>query len=340
MLAPNFQFQIHWCVNLKSAFSKKPLKSTGWFANLIFTKICFFRPLTFDTSGFCIFLPTLAPHSSCIGKVTTRWRIVMSNGVYGILYSNVHPVSGDTYQSAARDEECFLREVITPIYEVLLKEAKRNNKGKASHTKWRNYDDLNEYFWSDKCFKLGWPMDPKADFFRHDEKHQTNEELLALEERIENDKHRAKVKEKLHICVKGKLVAFCDPLNISISRGNVKKEELSAMHIIIDLFLTLQHGLHWMLYRLMLIKSFGLAGTKDKHTVPTQRIYNFFKGRRSNSVYSKCAWICLGGYTFKVSHTLFIISMFKVQEELPFLVQVRPLKQHFLHLHLVFQFLR
>ncbi|KAI8007136.1 putative callose synthase 6 [Camellia lanceoleosa] len=49
-------------------------------------------------------------------------------------------------------------DVITPIYEVM-------RKGKASHSSWRNYDDLNEYFWSKKCFKLGWPMDRKADFF-------------------------------------------------------------------------------------------------------------------------------------------------------------------------------
>lgn len=45
----------------------------------------------------------------------------MANEVYGILYSNVHPISGDTYQSAALDEEYFLREVISPIYQVLLK---------------------------------------------------------------------------------------------------------------------------------------------------------------------------------------------------------------------------
>ncbi|CAB4304391.1 unnamed protein product [Prunus armeniaca] len=91
----------------------------------------------------------------------------MANEVYGILYSNVHPVSGETYQTTARDEESFLRDVVTPIYQVLYKEAKRNKNGRASHSRWRNYDDLNEYFWSDKCFRLGWPMDPKADFFRH-----------------------------------------------------------------------------------------------------------------------------------------------------------------------------
>ncbi|KAG7012054.1 Callose synthase 7 [Cucurbita argyrosperma subsp. argyrosperma] len=45
----------------------------------------------------------------------------MANVVYGILYSNVHPVSGESFQEAeARDEESFLREVITPIYQVLL----------------------------------------------------------------------------------------------------------------------------------------------------------------------------------------------------------------------------
>ncbi|KAH9770603.1 callose synthase 7 [Citrus sinensis] len=90
--------------------------------------------------------------------------------VYGILLSNVHPVTGDTNhgnQTIAPDEETFLQTVITPIYQVLQKEAKRNKGGRASHSRWRNYDDLNEYFWSRKCFSLKWPMDLKADFFVH-----------------------------------------------------------------------------------------------------------------------------------------------------------------------------
>ncbi|XP_024025101.1 callose synthase 7 [Morus notabilis] len=92
----------------------------------------------------------------------------MANEVYGILYSNAGSVSGDAYPNEARDEEYFLRTVITPIYDVLHKEAKRNKGGKASHSSWRNYDDLNEYFWYEKCFSsLGWPMDHKSDFFRH-----------------------------------------------------------------------------------------------------------------------------------------------------------------------------
>ncbi|KAM1010652.1 callose synthase 7-like isoform X1 [Malus sylvestris] len=91
----------------------------------------------------------------------------MAKEVYGILSSNAHPPTGEIYETTARDEESFLRDVVTPIYQVLYKEAKRNKNGKASHSRWRNYDDLNEYFWSDRCFRLGWPMDPKADFFRH-----------------------------------------------------------------------------------------------------------------------------------------------------------------------------
>lgn len=90
----------------------------------------------------------------------------MANEVYGILYSNAGHVVGETYE--ARHEEYFLRNVITPIYNVLRMEAKRNKGGRASHSSWRNYDDLNEYFWSDKCFSsLGWPMNPTSDFFRH-----------------------------------------------------------------------------------------------------------------------------------------------------------------------------
>uniref|UniRef100_A0A7N0T2R9 1,3-beta-glucan synthase n=1 Tax=Kalanchoe fedtschenkoi TaxID=63787 RepID=A0A7N0T2R9_KALFE len=100
----------------------------------------------------------------------------MANEVYGILHSNARPVIGATYHTGPRNDDSFLTDVITPIYEVLRKEARRNKGGKASHSKWRNYDDLNEYFWSDRCFKLGWPMDRKSDFFvQSAETHSPNE---------------------------------------------------------------------------------------------------------------------------------------------------------------------
>nr|KYP52240.1 Callose synthase 7 [Cajanus cajan] len=98
----------------------------------------------------------------------------MCDKVYEILDKNTIHVTGSTQQVEGRDDEYFLREVISPIYQVLMKEAKRNNKGKASHSNWRNYDDLNEYFWSNKCFHdLSWPLNPKADFFRHSDETQT-----------------------------------------------------------------------------------------------------------------------------------------------------------------------
>ncbi|PWA91082.1 hypothetical protein CTI12_AA094310 [Artemisia annua] len=91
----------------------------------------------------------------------------MANEMHGTLFGNVQSVSGGTYESGPLGEEAFLMTVVTPIYEVLRKEARRNQGGKVSHASWRNYDDLNEYFWSDKCFKLGWPMDQTSDFFIH-----------------------------------------------------------------------------------------------------------------------------------------------------------------------------
>lgn len=45
----------------------------------------------------------------------------MCNDVFGILYSNTYQVSGDAYQIVTRDDEHFLREVITPLYENLMK---------------------------------------------------------------------------------------------------------------------------------------------------------------------------------------------------------------------------
>ncbi|XP_059461541.1 callose synthase 2-like [Corylus avellana] len=47
----------------------------------------------------------------------------------------------------------------------VFKEAKRSIGGKSKHSQWRNYDDLNEYFWSVDCFRLGWPMRADAEFF-------------------------------------------------------------------------------------------------------------------------------------------------------------------------------
>ncbi|KAM0048458.1 putative vta1/Callose synthase domain superfamily [Helianthus debilis subsp. tardiflorus] len=71
----------------------------------------------------------------------------MAKELNSILFPNVESASGSTYQAKAIGEESFLQTVVVPIYEVICKEAERNQGGRASHSSWRNYDDLNEYFW-------------------------------------------------------------------------------------------------------------------------------------------------------------------------------------------------
>lgn len=45
----------------------------------------------------------------------------MCKDVFGILFNNVDQVSGDAYKIVTRDDEDFLREVITPLYDVVMK---------------------------------------------------------------------------------------------------------------------------------------------------------------------------------------------------------------------------
>lgn len=66
--------------------------------------------------GFHVFLCL-----SCSLFLTLLNLFKMANEVYGTLFSNTHPVSGDTYQTVAPDEEAFLRTVIVPIFQVLRK---------------------------------------------------------------------------------------------------------------------------------------------------------------------------------------------------------------------------
>ncbi|XP_057418669.1 callose synthase 5 [Lotus japonicus] len=91
----------------------------------------------------------------------------MAYELHGLLAGNVSIVTGENIKpSYGGDDEAFLRKVITPIYRVIEKEAERSRNGKAPHSAWCNYDDLNEYFWSPDCFSLGWPMRDDGDFFK------------------------------------------------------------------------------------------------------------------------------------------------------------------------------
>ncbi|CAD6209279.1 unnamed protein product [Miscanthus lutarioriparius] len=75
-------------------------------------------------------------------------------------------------QTAEPAESCssggvvsFLDKVIYPLYEIIAAEAANNKNGRAPHSEWRNYDDFNEFFWSHKCFNLGWPWKLSDPFF-------------------------------------------------------------------------------------------------------------------------------------------------------------------------------
>ncbi|GAV77615.1 Glucan_synthase domain-containing protein/DUF605 domain-containing protein/FKS1_dom1 domain-containing protein [Cephalotus follicularis] len=90
----------------------------------------------------------------------------MAFELYGMLAGSVSPMTGEHIKPAyGGEDEAFLRKVVTPIYETLAKEASKSKGGKSKHSQWRNYDDLNEYFWSVECFRLGWPMRADANFF-------------------------------------------------------------------------------------------------------------------------------------------------------------------------------
>ncbi|KAG2278877.1 hypothetical protein Bca52824_061432 [Brassica carinata] len=64
-------------------------------------------------------------------------------------------------------ENAFLNGVVKPIYETIKAEIDESKNGTEPHCKWRNYDDINEYFWTDRCFsKLKWPLDLGSSFFK------------------------------------------------------------------------------------------------------------------------------------------------------------------------------
>ena len=63
----------------------------------------------------------------------------------------------------------FLIRVVTPIYNVIKWEEESSKNGTKPHSAWRNYDDINEFFWSRKCFRrLGWPINRDRNFFSTD----------------------------------------------------------------------------------------------------------------------------------------------------------------------------
>eukprot|EP00250_Pteridium_aquilinum_P002231 c12424_g1_i2 orf=454-5787(+) len=77
------------------------------------------------------------------------------------LDDSAQPARPATYSG----KNAFLEKVVTPLYSIVKAEAHASNDGKAPHSAWRNYDDMNEYFWSKRCFShLSWPLNLSCSF--------------------------------------------------------------------------------------------------------------------------------------------------------------------------------
>lgn len=83
-----------------------------------------------------------------------------------ILEDYIDENTGRPVLPSVSGENGFLNQVVTPIYNTIKSEVESSRNGTAPHSAWRNYDDVNEYFWSRRCFqKLKWPIDGGSNFF-------------------------------------------------------------------------------------------------------------------------------------------------------------------------------
>ncbi|KAF6142022.1 hypothetical protein GIB67_037990 [Kingdonia uniflora] len=83
-----------------------------------------------------------------------------------ILEDYIDENTGQPVLPSISGENAFLTQVVTPIYNTIKNEVESSRNGTAPHSAWRNYDDINEYFWTRRCFeKLKWPLDVGSNFF-------------------------------------------------------------------------------------------------------------------------------------------------------------------------------
>lgn len=83
-----------------------------------------------------------------------------------VLDGFIDPDTGSPFLPTVSGEYGFLKSVVMPIYNTIKIEVDSSRNGKAPHSAWRNYDDINEYFWSRRCLKkLRWPLNFESSFF-------------------------------------------------------------------------------------------------------------------------------------------------------------------------------
>ncbi|EPS66162.1 hypothetical protein M569_08614, partial [Genlisea aurea] len=83
-----------------------------------------------------------------------------------ILEDYIDEDTGRPFLPSFSGDNAYLNHVVKPIYDAIKAEVDNSKNGTAPHSAWRNYDDINEYFWSKRCFeKLKWPIDIGSNFF-------------------------------------------------------------------------------------------------------------------------------------------------------------------------------
>ncbi|XP_059439363.1 callose synthase 11-like isoform X2 [Corylus avellana] len=90
----------------------------------------------------------------------------MAKELNDVLDEKIDPETGSPYLPRQSGECGYLKSVVIPIYQTIKTEVESSRNGKAPHSAWRNYDDINEYFWSMRCFHgLKWPLNYSCNFF-------------------------------------------------------------------------------------------------------------------------------------------------------------------------------
>uniref|UniRef100_A0A1D1XI91 1,3-beta-glucan synthase n=1 Tax=Anthurium amnicola TaxID=1678845 RepID=A0A1D1XI91_9ARAE len=90
----------------------------------------------------------------------------MAMELHRILEDYIDDATGRPALPAISGENAFLLRVVTPICQTIEAEVDSSKNGTAPHSAWRNYDDINEYFWRRRCFdQLRWPLDLTKNFF-------------------------------------------------------------------------------------------------------------------------------------------------------------------------------
>ncbi|KAI3780652.1 hypothetical protein L2E82_10637 [Cichorium intybus] len=101
-----------------------------------------------------------------------------------LLEDYIDEITGRPVLPSISGGNAFLNCIVTPIYETLKSEVENSKNGTAAYSNWRNYDDINEYFWSRRCFdKLKWPVDIGSNFFMRTRKGKSARKTGFVEQR-------------------------------------------------------------------------------------------------------------------------------------------------------------